>query len=247
MYSMGMSSYSDRDFLAARREMLSRQLAARGIDSLPVLKAMAQVPRERFVGHAVADLAYSDQALAIDCGQTISQPYMVALMTQALELSGTERVLEIGTGSGYQTAVLCELAQTVVSIERHPALSHAAGEVLRSLGYRNVKLVVGDGMLGWPPAAPYDRILVTAAPETCPPALWNQLSDPGILVLPVGERESQQLLRLRKRSGQQQTERLTHCRFVPLVSGVADDGARRDDARFQGKPENDDRDESSGR
>ena len=154
---------------------------------------MAKVPRKRFLaGQQRAD-AYADRAVPIDCGQTISQPYIVGLMTQALRMTGSETVLEVGTGSGYQAAILAELAREVISIERHPALSAQAAARLAELAYRNVTLVVGDGTLGWPARAPYDRIIVTAMAARCPLPLFAQLSEGGILVIPIGERESQTL------------------------------------------------------
>jgi protein-L-isoaspartate(D-aspartate) O-methyltransferase len=209
---------SNAEFIAeARERMLTEHLAARGITSMRVLEAMARVPRERFLPADLAYLAYADEAVPIGCGQTISQPLMVAIMTQALELTGAEHVLEVGTGSGYQTAVLAESAHRVVSIERHAALSRDAGIVLDELGYRNVRLVVGDGTAGWPEEAPYDRILVTAAGGAVPPALVDQLADGGILVIPVGGSRSQVLRSIRKTGGRVEETALTPCRFVPLV------------------------------
>jgi protein-L-isoaspartate(D-aspartate) O-methyltransferase len=178
---------------------------------------MSSVPREQFLAPADVHHAYEDRALSIDCGQTISQPYIVALMSQALEMAGDDQVLEIGTGSGYQTAVLAELARSVVSIERYAELSAQATERLERLGYRNVKLIVGDGTLGWPEHAPYDRILVAAAGRNVPAALWEQLREGGRLVMPVGEAAEQTLEVLRKVDGAPVKESLTPCRFVPLV------------------------------
>lgn len=206
----------------ARHSMLHEQLQRRGIHDQRVLAAMQRVPRERFIARSLAGLAYADRALPIECGQTISQPYMVALMTEALELTGRERVLEIGTGSGYQTAVLAELAEQVISIERHAELQHKAAEVLGQLEYKNVRLVVGDGTLGYAGEAPYDRVLVTAAASHCPPALTEQLSDDGILVIPLGGGEGQVLQRLVRRGRHDEWEQLISCRFVPLV-GAADE------------------------
>lgn len=209
------------DFSAARLEMIERHLRARGIHSDPVISAMEQVPRERFVLADSTNESYADRALAIDCGQTISQPYMVALMTEALNLSGGEHVLEVGTGSGYQTAVLAELVPSVVTIERHGELSRSAQSVLAELGYGNIRFVVGDGTRGFSEAAPYDRVLVTAAAAASPPALFDQLSEGGILVAPLGG-ETQTLCAIRKNSGRLESRALTACRFVPLV---ADEGA----------------------
>ncbi len=209
-----MSSRSQ--FELARQAML-RQLAKRRIRSTRVLAAMDRVPRERFVPLGVRHLAYADRALPIGCSQTISQPYIVALMTEALQLSGVEHVLEIGTGSGYQTALLAELAASVVSVERHEELSRQAELTLAECGYQNVTLVVGDGTLGWPERAPYDRILVAAAALAIPPALTEQLAEGGTLVIPVGERESQVLQAFHKVAGQLHAEPLSPCRFVPLI------------------------------
>jgi protein-L-isoaspartate(D-aspartate) O-methyltransferase len=205
------------DLQAAKQQMLRRQLRRRGIHDPRVLAAMAKLPREQFIRPELRDEAYADCALGIDCGQTISQPYMVALMTQALELSGGEKVLEIGTGSGYQAAILAELVGEVVSVERHPELSDRAAAILRQLGYGNVTLAVGDGTLGWPPAAPYDRIIVTAAASHLPPPLLEQLKDGGLLVIPVGEPDLQTLQAIRRTGPTHQVVNLAACRFVPLV------------------------------
>lgn len=211
-----MSPPSSRQ--AAIDEMLVRQVAGRGIRDGRVLAAMARVPRERFVAEETREFAFADRALPIACGQTISQPYIVALMTEALELQGAERVLEIGTGSGYQAAVLAELVEQVVSIERHAELSEQAGRRLSALGYRNVELHVADGSLGWPAGAPYDRIIVTAAAERCPPALIEQLKEGGKLVLPLGADDGQVLTLLEKTPRGLESTELTECRFVPLVA-----------------------------
>jgi protein-L-isoaspartate(D-aspartate) O-methyltransferase len=211
------ASMSTADFDAPRETMVRTQLERRGIHDKRVLEAMGRVSRDRFVGKQNRRQAYDDSALPIDCDQTISQPYMVALMTQAMGLSGTERVLEVGTGSGYQTAILAELAGQVVSIERHRKLSDAAGSLLDELDYQNVTLVVGDGTLGWPDAAPYDRIMVTAAGKKCPPSLFAQLVEGGTIVIPVGSREHQILQAIRKVNGTPDVSELTACRFVPLL------------------------------
>jgi protein-L-isoaspartate(D-aspartate) O-methyltransferase len=197
--------------------MVERQLRVRGITDQRVLAAMGSVPRETFLPGDLADEAYCDCALPIDCDQTISQPIIVAMMTQALQLSGSEKVLEIGTGSGYQAAVLAELAAAVYSIERHADLSHQAKSRLNQLGYQNVFLRVGDGSLGWPEEAPFDRIMLTAAASECPPVLWQQLAEAGILVGPFGPPWEQALYETRKIAGQPQSKILTGCRFVPLV------------------------------
>jgi protein-L-isoaspartate(D-aspartate) O-methyltransferase len=210
------------EFERAKQAML-RQLTERKILSTRVLAAMDRVPRERFVPEGVRHLAYADRALPIGCDQTISQPYIVALMTEALQLTGVEHVLEIGTGSGYQTAILAELAASVVSIERHVELSQRAARVLAELGVQNVKLIVGDGTLGWPERAPYDRILVAAAAHEIPPALEEELAEGGTLVIPLGGSQSQMLEAHHRVAGRLHVEQLSGCRFVPLV-GAQDEG-----------------------
>ncbi len=205
------------DFAEARREMVQRQLRGRGIEDERVLAAMGRVPRELFLPPHLAAEAYLDCALPIDCEQTISQPVIVGMMTEALQLTGGERVLELGTGSGYQAAVLAELAADVYTIERHEDLSRQAAERLQNLGYQNVFLKVGDGWLGWPEAAPFDRIIVTAAAEEPPPAVWEQLAEGGILVGPFGSSAEQMLYEMHKIGGQPQSRLLTGCRFVPLI------------------------------
>jgi len=202
---------------AARQDMLRSQLRRRGIVDRRVLAAMGKVPRERFIPDDLLEEAYADRALPIDCCQTISQPYIVGLMTEALELAGEEKVLEIGTGSGYQTAILAELVREVVSIERHDALSHQAGIVLSELGYGNVTLIVGDGTRGCPQRSPFDRIMVTAAAPEYPPALFDQLAEGGILVIPLGGRDYQALQAIHKVAGRPKSRTLSACRFVPLI------------------------------
>lgn len=204
--------------LPDQRRMVDEQLIRRGIHNPRVLDAMAHVERAKFVPEILQCAAYADRALPILCHQTISQPYIVALMSEALELSGSERVLEIGTGSGYQTAVLAQLAAWVVTIERHAELSQLAAQRLHDQGYRKVTFVVGDGTQGWPEMAPYDRIVVTAAGPEVPPALFEQLAEGGILVAPIGPAESQELEQVRKVGGQPVVRNLGGCRFVPLVS-----------------------------
>lgn len=201
----------------AKERMLRDHLRHRGIFDMRVLDAMARVPREEFLPPEMRSQAYADSAIAIQCGQTISQPYIVALMSQALQCSGPERVLEIGTGSGYQTAILAELAREVVSIERHAVLLEEARARLAALGYQNTTLIHGDGSLGWPERSPYDRILVTAAAAQCPPPLFEQLADPGVLVIPVGGANHQMLQAIHKTGGQSRVLELSPCRFVPLI------------------------------
>ena len=207
----------DPEQLAQRQQMVERQIRQRGIRDPRVLDAMLAVPRHAFVPTEHVSAAYNDQPLPIGEGQTISQPYMVASMTEALELSGSERVLEIGTGSGYQTAVLSPLAREVHTVENHPVLSGAAQARLEQLGSRNVFFHVGDGTLGWPEAAPYDAIMVTAAAPLIPPPLLAQLAEGGRLLLPLGSAETQELVRIWRKGGEITTERLYHCRFVPLI------------------------------
>ncbi|MEJ2696663.1 MAG: protein-L-isoaspartate(D-aspartate) O-methyltransferase [Candidatus Sulfobium sp.] len=205
------------DDKALREEMVKTQLIPRGIKDRRVLDAMARVPRHLFVEALVQRNAYDDMALPIGDGQTISQPYMVAIMTELLELGGTEKVLEIGTGSGYQAAVLSELSREVYTIERFPSLAEKAASVLRSLSCENVHVKSGDGTLGWPEQAPFDRIIITAAAPEIPGPLLQQLKEGGILVIPVGSRHSQQLLRIRKTKEGLAEEYHTPCVFVPLI------------------------------
>ena len=197
-------------------------LRRRGIADQAVLRAMDEVPREQFVGTESARRAYADQALPISCGQTISQPYVVAYMTERLGVRPHDRVLEVGTGSGYQAAVLSRLAREVVTIERYRTLADGAQRRLQSLGYDNVEVVVGDGFAGVPARAPFDRILITAAAETIPQTLLDQLGEDGIMVLPVGWHEgSQHIIKLTKSQTGIAREDLIAVRFVPLLPGQA--------------------------
>jgi len=198
-------------------------LRRRGISDQAVLRAMDEVPREHFVTAEFADSAYLDQALPIACGQTISQPYVVAYMTERLEVEPHHRVLEIGTGSGYQAAILSRLAREVVSIERYRTLADSARERLRTLGYDNVTVIAGDGFAGAPEHAPFDRIMVTAATEDVPGALVDQLSEGGKMVLPLGPlKGTQHLVKLTKAAdGSLARQNLIAVRFVPLLPGQA--------------------------
>ena len=197
-------------------------LRRRGIADQGVLRAMDEVPRERFVEPTFADSAYADQALPIACGQTISQPYVVAYMTEQLKMESRHRVLEVGTGSGYQAAVLSHLAREVVSVERYRTLAEEARERLKALGYENVDIVVGDGFAGVPDRAPYDRIIVTAAAETIPEALLDQLADGGIMILPLGSHDgSQHIIKLTKSVTGIRRENLIPVRYVPMLPGNA--------------------------
>jgi protein-L-isoaspartate(D-aspartate) O-methyltransferase len=197
-------------------------LRRRGIADQAVLRAMDEVPREFFVETAFVGSAYADQALPIACGQTISQPYVVAYMTEQLNVGPTHRVLEIGTGSGYQAAVLSRLAREVVTIERYRTLADQARERLKALGYDNVEIVAGDGFAGMPERAPFDRIIVTAAAETIPETLMAQLADDGIMILPLGSHQgSQHIIKLTKLQTGTQREDLIPVRFVPMLPGQA--------------------------
>jgi protein-L-isoaspartate(D-aspartate) O-methyltransferase len=199
-------------------------LRRRGISDKGVLRAMDEVPRDRFVEPSFADSAYADQALPITCGQTISQPYVVAYMTEQLAVRPHHRVLEVGTGSGYQAAVLSRLAHQVVSVERYRTLADGARDRLRSLGYDNVEVVVGDGFAGVPGRAPYDRIIVTAAAETLPQSLLDQLAEDGIMILPLGSHEgSQHLIKITKSQTGTRRENLIAVRFVPMLPGQAEE------------------------
>jgi protein-L-isoaspartate(D-aspartate) O-methyltransferase len=210
---------------AADVERMEFQLALRrrGISNQAVLRAMDEVPREHFVTAEFLDSAYADQALPIACGQTISQPYVVGYMTEQLDVGPQQRVLEVGTGSGYQAAVLSRVAREVVSIERYRTLANLARERLKTLGYANITVVVGDGFNGAPDQAPFDRIIVTAAAEEVPAALVEQLGEGGKLVLPLGPRDGPQyIVKLTKRAGGGLTrENLIAVRFVPLLPGQA--------------------------
>jgi len=205
------------DYGRLRELMVERQLLPRGISDRRVLEAMRKVPRHLFVDEETQERAYDDAALGIGEGQTISQPYMVAVMTEFLGLAGGEKVLEIGTGSGYQAAVLAELAGEVYTVERVGSLSARASEVLRSLGYLNVHLSVGDGTKGWPEFAPFDRIIITAGAPDLPPPLIGQLAEGGTIIAPVGDRFSQQLLKATMHKGKLTREFNVPCVFVPLV------------------------------
>ncbi len=197
-------------------------LRRRGIMDAAVLRAMDEVPREHFVLPEHIDAAYADQAMPIACGQTISQPYVVAYMTEQLEVKPTHRVLEVGTGSGYQAAVLSRLAREVISIERYRTLTETARGRLQTLGFTNVEVVDGDGFDGVPEKAPFDRIIVTAAAEEVPPALLEQLAEGGIMVLPVGRHNgAQSIVKLTKTPDGLRRETLIGVRFVPLVPGKA--------------------------
>jgi protein-L-isoaspartate(D-aspartate) O-methyltransferase len=205
-------------------ERMEFQLALRrrGISDQAVLRAMDEVPREHFVAAALAESAYADQALPIACGQTISQPYVVAFMTEQLDVEPQHRVLEVGAGSGYQAAVLSRLARDVVSIERYRTLADTARARLKTLGYANVTIIAGDGFAGAPAQAPFDRIIVTAAAEEVPDTLVGQLAEGGKMILPLGPRDgTQHIVKLTKTAGGLARQNLIAVRFVPLLPGQA--------------------------
>jgi protein-L-isoaspartate(D-aspartate) O-methyltransferase len=204
------------DFKAMREKMVETQIQARGVKDSRVLSALRKVERHRFVPKEYLDSAYSDQPLPIGEGQTISQPYIVALMTELLELKGGEKVLEIGTGSGYQAAILAELAKEVYSIEIVETLASIAKNRLSEMGYQNVKVKAGDGYLGWPEVAPFDVIIITCAPDHIPKPLIEQLKEGGRMVVPVGT-YAQELKKIVKRSGKIETTDVIPVVFVPMT------------------------------
>jgi protein-L-isoaspartate(D-aspartate) O-methyltransferase len=197
--------------------VIARQVRAKGIRDDRVLNALVQVPRTRFLPPDKRHLAFEDRAVDIGLDQTISQPFMVAVMTLELALTGGERVLEIGTGSGYQTAVLSHLAAEVFTIERHRELSLRARGVLDGMGLSNIRYRIGDGTLGWPEESPFDRVLITAGAPELPPSLFEQLGEGGILVAPLGDDRMQQLTVIRKVEGQAAARTLLPCHFVKLI------------------------------
>lgn len=205
------------DYQKERIKMVNRQLQSRDIHDPRVLEAFLKVPRHLFIPEEYRSMAYHDGPLPIGTGQTISQPYIVALMTQLLELKGDEKVLEVGTGSGYQAAILGLLAREVHTIERHKDLAKKAGEILKKLNYKNIHIHVGDGTLGLPELAPFDRVIVTAAAPDTPQTLLDQLIDGGKLVIPVGSRGGQYLLRWSRTGKDFHKERIAPVAFVPLI------------------------------
>ena len=205
------------DFDKVRERMVRHQIEARGVSDPRVLAAMLEIPRHLFVGKAQQDRAYDDCPLPIGFGQTISQPYMVAVMTQLLRLTGTEKVLELGTGSGYQAAILARLARWVYTVERIPELAEIARENVAACGIENVFFIVTDGTRGWPEQEPYDAITVTAGAPDVPDPLFEQLAEGGRLVIPVGDRFSQTLKVVEKSRGSIKTRSCVDCRFVDLI------------------------------
>ncbi|HMD33255.1 MAG TPA: protein-L-isoaspartate(D-aspartate) O-methyltransferase [Candidatus Acidoferrales bacterium] len=221
-------------FAAERRNMVERQVRGRGVSDARVLEAMGVVPRHLFVPPECVESAYSDHPIAIGNGQTISQPLMVALMTVGLELTGTERLLEVGAGSGYQAAILGRLAREVIALELDPGLAAAAARRLAGLGIANVQVLAGDASGGYPPKAPYDGIVVSAAASAVPQPLLEELAEGGRLLIPVGSEEDQELMRFRRTGTTFEREVLSRCRFVPLLgvygrrrrNDVAEGGSR---------------------
>jgi protein-L-isoaspartate(D-aspartate) O-methyltransferase len=213
----GQKAPQPSDFAAQRQRMVERQLVTRGINDQRVLAAMAKVPREEFVAPDSRAASYEDGPLPIGYAQTISQPYMVAFMTEQLRLKPNDRVLEVGTGSGYQAAILAELVSEIYSIEIVEPLAKIAETTLQRLGYKNVHLKIGDGYKGWPEMAPFDAIIVTCAPDKIPQPLVDQLKDDGRMVIPVGDRFAQQLYLLEKKNGQLKQSATLPVRFVPMT------------------------------
>jgi len=205
------------DYETLRKRMVEEQLIPRGIKNQMVLDAFYKTERHKFIPENLRSSAYADFPLPIGEGQTISQPYIVALMTECLDLTGKDKVLEIGTGSGYQTAILTELAEEIYSIERFEVLAGRAQTILNELGYKNIKIKAGDGTLGWEEAAPFDRIIITAASPKVPLPLIEQLADSGKLILPLGESFSQVLTLVEKKGGKLKSIDICGCVFVPLV------------------------------
>jgi protein-L-isoaspartate(D-aspartate) O-methyltransferase len=210
-----------KEYETARLRMVEEKIAMRGIKDRRVLRSMEKVPRHFFVDEALIPQAYNDHPLPIGENQTISQPYIVALMLEALEMKGNEKVLEVGTGSGYQTALLAELAGMVLSIERIASLVEKATWRLEFLGYKNIKIKLNDGTRGWEEEKPFDRIIVSAASPSIPEPYIEQLNDNGIIVIPVGVEDTQTLLKVKKSGGTIRMEDLGGCRFVKLVGKYA--------------------------
>ncbi len=208
---------NEQDDVILRNGMVEEQLIPRGIGDGKVLAAMRKAPRHLFTSGKSLENSYADYPLPVGEGQTISQPYMVALMTQCLELKGGEKVLEIGTGSGYQAAILAEIAKEVYSVERYDTLAQKAQAILDGLGYKNIKIKTGDGTEGWGEFAPYDGIIVTAGAPSVPEPLIEQLAEHGRLIIPVGGPFGQELLLIRKNQGEFTQESICGCTFVPLV------------------------------
>jgi len=209
------------DHAAARQQMVAQHIAPRGVTDPAVLQAMAEVPRHLFIPQDNRDLTYRDGPVGIGRGQTISQPYLVAYMSQVLQVGPGDKVLEIGTGSGYQTAVLAHIGATVYSVEILPDIAQRAAETLKSIGYTNVHLKVGDGLYGWEERMPFDRIIVTASPAEIPHTLAEQLRQGGFMLVPTGDRREQTLWRVTRRPENWEQERLLPVLFVPMTGDVS--------------------------
>ena len=218
---MDMAEPDIQAYAGQRRKMVEEQILGRGIKDLSVMEVLSRVPRHLFVNSSLQHRAYGDCPLPIGENQTISQPYIVALMTQVLDLKGGERVLEIGTGSGYQTAILAELAAHVFTIERVKPLVKKTKELLEGLKYKNIVFKTFDGTYGWRDQSPFDAILISAATPSIPKSLIEQLADKGRLVAPVGERESQDLIVLNKNGNRIMERKIGSCKFVPLIGKFA--------------------------
>jgi protein-L-isoaspartate(D-aspartate) O-methyltransferase len=220
----GAAAEGERRYARERDRMVAEQLVKRGIADLPVLEAMRSIPRHLFVDAALRDKAYGDHPLPIGEGQTITQPFMVARMTELLRLTGKEKVLEIGTGSGYQAAVLARLAARVCTVERIPKLAARARETLEAIGASNVWVRTANGTVGWPDEAPFDRIVVTAGGPSVPPPLFEQLAEGGRMVMPVGSEDSQRLQVVDKIAGEAKMTEDSGCVFVKLIGKYAWEG-----------------------
>jgi len=221
--TIGAEAMTDDRYAQEREQMVQKQLKRRGISDERVLSAFRRVKRHLFVPQNYLDLAYSDQPLPIGHNQTISQPYIVAFMTETLDLKETDRVLEVGTGSGYQAAILAQICQEVYTIEIIPELGRSARKLLADRGYTNVHVRIGDGYKGWAEHAPYDAIIVTCSPTHVPEPLGKQLAEEGCMIIPVGKKFAQELIRLRKKEGELVEESVLPVRFVPMVN----DGGKR--------------------
>lgn len=216
-----MTEQSIQAYAGQRRKMIEEQLSGRGIKDLSVMEVLSRVPRHLFVGSSLRHRAYGDYPLPIGENQTISQPYIVGLMTEVLQLKGSERVLEIGTGSGYQTAILAELASQVFTIERIKTIAQKTKKLLEGLRYKNIIFKTFDGTYGWRDQSPFDAILISAATPSIPTSLIEQLADNGRLVAPIGGRESQDLIILNKKGDQITQQKIGDCKFVPLIGKFA--------------------------
>jgi len=217
-FVIGCSAQDDAKFNGQRMQMVERQIKARGVTDKATLDACMKVPRHRFVLPQYINSAYSDSPLPIEEGQTISQPYIVAFMTEALNLKRTDKVLEIGTGSGYQAAILAEICDSVFTIEIFPKLGNKATKIFTELGYKNIFIKIGDGYQGWPEHAPFDAIIVTCSPTSIPKPLKDQLTEGGRMIIPVGQQYSQSLVLLEKRNGKLREEKVLPVRFVPMIN-----------------------------